>query len=1325
MAAPGAHPFAYNLRREPALDPLAPHSPTDPPASAPNLPTAPAAETSHAAAGRIVDWLRIVRKTARSLLIAQRTGWIVAGTLMAVIIGGFADYFLRAPMQLRLLGLLIASGTLAWCILRFLIPAMRFRPSLTEIALRVEQSGAGKQSGVQGLLASGLELGRAVEGQHTQALAAPVVAHAADTLTKVKAREVFSPRPTLRAVGAGLAAFLLLFGMSVTYPAHTRIGLARMLLPWSSAEWPKRTEIADATHLQHHPLGAALELRAALVRSDRATERTNIAAYFRVLTNGSRGQTRKLLLSPQPSSTDAILADGSATEGTLFERLVEPTGLTSAVPAPRTELAAKTELEYWFESDDDATPPRTILLIDPPAVLRATANVSLPAYAAQMLGAPASTGAQRIDLGAGSDERAAPAPILAGSRISVSFEFNKPLALPTSTDPSTPEGSRWLQSTLGPEASALFTKPETGPAPGATLTSENGGRTWTLSWQHWDSLRLILKPTDEYQISAGEDAAFRFDALKDNPPTASVTAPAEDKSVLATAVVAISGEARDDVALEWVALERQLAAKTPGSESNVPEATPDRVEMVRTLAADQPKEPAEPGAPEAPASIKRLVTTHTLDLSTITGLKPGDELWITALATDAYNLEGQRHEPVRSTIRRLKILSREQLVEQIWNELSSIRRTAIKIDQDQQDIAKAAPPAGPAGADLSARQERTQAGLTERLSRQTQTVKRTQDRIKENGLTDQNVQDVLKNAAEALARAGEQSAKASQDLGDAARQQSKPDSADKAGAPELTKAAEDQKQVRDELANLIDMLDQGEDAFASKRSLERLLDQQKALRDKTGDTGRQTAGKPADQLSPQQQEALEQIAQDQKALADQLRDQVRKMQDRQSKVREKDPAAAEAMEQAAAQSNRDQTPERMEQASKQAQQNQTSSAQQQQTEAIQSMEQMLSKMDQAQKNKDETLKRALAKLMDSLKALIQIQTISIAALNEAAPKGTTDVAALERPMMLHHQNTLGVIEQATAEGGREIGPVVDKIALAAGEMAATVPELRDSHAEPALAHERAALDNLNEALELAQKLQEKAEQKANAAKRAELRAKYEAALKVQVELRDAAQGLVGVEDNRRSRAQARLISDDQAALNETVNKIREETKEILTAKVFVYAHDRLNSLMHSAVGVLTNGSADASVIRNQTAAARVLKSLADALDDRKPPDDPFRKQEDAGGGGQGGSKEQPVVPPAAEIVLLRLMQIEALDLARTAAEAKQPDPSATTDAAKLQTDITDQGRDLIKRLTEKNDGPKPNMPGLKTAPKPGADPAKPTPPSPNAPDKPDGEGGPQ
>jgi hypothetical protein len=1298
-------------------------SPTSAGASQGLTPAAPAQAPVDETARRIADWLRGIRKGARTMLVAQRGGWLVASALLALVFGGFADYFLRAPMELRAVGLVLALGTLGWFVLNSLLPAMRFRPRLTEIALRVEGTKAGEDAKVRGLLASALELGRNAEQLSAPGLAAPVVAQAADRLTGIRTRDVFSPRPTLRGVGAGVAAVLLLMGLSATYPTQTRTGLARMLWPIGHAEWPKRTEIADAMSVEIHPIGAAMEFRALLLRSDRDFNSTNIAAHYRIIEGGSAGPERTALLTVQPQWVETTRADGASVKAPVFERLIEPTGLTATTQSgPRVVAStAKTELEYWFESDDDATAHKRILMVEPPAVVRAAATITLPEYAAKILGAGEASGAaggaggpQKLDLGPGTDERGAPAPILAGSRVQMVIELNKAVPLPEPFDAADGPTQTWLTSTLGPDAVGLFAAGGApgGPDPKATIVAADGGRTWVLSWQHWEAVRLMVKPTDEHQISAGEDAVYRFDALKDNAPTASVTAPLEDKSVLPTAVVELAGEARDDVALSWVSLERQLARKVAGSESPVPEATGDRVEVTKTSAADTARVEGQPGdGGRDTMSVKRLVTTTTLDLSTIEGLQPGDEVWITALAADAYELGGVKHEPVRSSVRKLRILSREQLVEQIWTELSSLRRTVIKIDQDQAEIAKAKPPVGPAGADASARAERAQAGLTERLARQNQAVQRLQQRAKENGLTDQSIADVMKQASEVLAKAGKDSADASKSMGDASREQSQEAAKADAGGKELEKAGEEQQAVRDDLSQLIDMLDQGEDSFASKRSIERMLEQQKALQQRTESQGQQTAGKAPEDLSPEQQAALDKIAQDQKALADALRDAVKKMQERQSKVRDKDPAAAEAMAQAAAQAMRDQTAERMDQASKQAQQNQTSGAQQQQQQAIQSMEQMLDKMQKAQNARDEVLKRALASLIDSIKGLIEVQKISIDALKVATARGTTEIASLERPMILHHQNTLGVMEQAA--GIREAGAVAEAMEKAAAAMAASIPELRDGKGEPALGHEEDAQEKLGEALELAEKLNKKAEERQNDRKRQELRQRYEEAAKAEASIRDSAQGLVGAEDNRRNKAIARGLGDDQTKLKETVDQIRKDTAELANAKVFAFAHDRLGALMDGAAAKLGEGGADAGVVRSQTSAARLLRSLADALDDRKKDEDKFREgqqQQQSGGGGE--SQEQPVVPEAAELVLLRLMQQEALDLARSAADAPQRDEGMVGDAATLQEQIAAQADGLLKRLMKKQAGPPP----VKIGP-PGNDGEKP--------EKPDGEGGPQ
>lgn len=1240
----------------------------------------------------LVRWLSGVRRTAWAMLVSQRVGWVVAGVIGAIVVGGVLDYFLRAPTALRAGGLAGAAALLAVIVWRFILPALRFNPSLTEIALRIERAESGEKPGMSGVLASGLELGTHRDALPAPELASAVVSAAAAQTRGVRALSVFRPGRAIIGVGMGVAAAFGLLGLSATQPELTRIGMARMLWPWGDAEWPKRTGVADATTIAYHPIGSALPLRALLTKTDLPPEqfdRVRLGANYRVITDGVAGPTRRVLLSDQRKQGTAPTSDGGRIDGQVFERLIEPTGLTAAENS-RTALkaAAKIELEYAFETEDDYTPPRRIMLVEPPRVMRATARVELPAYAAAMLGAaggPAETARPEIDLGPGSDERSSPSPILAGSRIVMSIELNKPVAMPGHG--SVEIARAWAEKTLGPDAAAALV-PEAGT--GASWESRAGGSIWELSWRHDRAVRMAVKPTDEYGISSGEESLFRFDVLSDNPPTATITTPSEDKAVLPTAVIELAGEGRDDVGLAWVAMERQLARKVKGSESGVPEAAEERVEFSRVQAAG---DAAASG--ENAGGTKRLIAAATLDLSMLPDLKPGDELWITALAADAYELDGAKHEPVRSTVRKLRIMSRDQLVEQIWSELGGVRRNAIRIDQDQAEAGKQA---AQQGEEAARRAERAQAGLTERMARQAEAIKRMQQRVSENGLTDQSVQQVLRDAKEILDRAGQESAKAAASLNESAKQQSDENAPGDAGAKEREEAQESQQGVRDELTNLMDLLDQGEDTFASKRSLERMIEQQKGLQSRTQQAGQKTTGKSAEQLSQQEKQELDQIAQEQRQLQEQLKDAVKKMQEREQKLRSSDPSAAQAMAQAARKAERNQVADKMEQAAQKTEQNQTNNAQQQQQQAAESMEEMLEELEKANDNRDEVLQRYLLSLIESIDALIQKQEREIAALVER--QATADFSGLDAPMAALHQNTLGVLEEAN-NGPREVAPVAGMIGKAADSMVKAIKGLKASPVveDVVQGHEEDALTKLKEAKQAAERLNKDAQSRQEAKKRSELRGKYQQALKQQTSVRDAAEGIAGQEANRRTRAAARLAGQDQLALKDQLAELRRETKELNDAQVFDFAHKRLEESMTAAAARLNEGEADAGVLRNQAAAARVLKSLVDSLDERKKSKDPFRQADGSGGGGgesgSGAGGKAQVVPPAAEIALLRAMQQEAAEMTRAGAEGganAKPDPAVLADAAKLQKSLGEQASALLKKLTEESDGqPRPQM----------------------------------
>lgn len=1191
----------------------------------------------------------------RLLLTTERLGLLIATALAAVCVLAFADYFLRSPGALRLIVLVAGIGALGWWAWKRVWPALRFSPSLTELALRIERGEAGTQAGLRGVLASGVDLSLQNDRGEHNALAAVVINDAAYGAASLRTSKIVRREGAARSLGL-LAIVAAVIGAAwVASPDLARIGATRVLLPLADVAWPKRTGVVDATAVAVHPLGAALPLRAVLTKSDTAADRTRVAAEYRLINDGAPGPWRNIVLTSQ----DRTLNIQNVGAGTLFERLIEPASFSPADAADRKQAAPTMELEYRFATSDDQTALSRILLVEPPAVSGALLEIIEPEYAR----APGDEGTRTIDLGTGTDERSAPPASLAGSVSRLSIAMNKDVP---GEKLLAELGEAWIAGALGDDVVALLASDQS-----AKLTL--GPRVWTLEWTLSRPVRLGVKVVDEHGIADSEERSFTLDVLQDNPPSAVVVRPDQDKSVLSTATIDLGGEGRDDVGLAWVALEQQIARRPKGSEGAPPEAQgpPETIARTEGRAADS-----------ADAALRQITVTATLDLTTL-DVKPGDEVWITALAADAFALGEARHEPARSLVRKLRIMSREELLEQVWAQLSEIRQGAIRLEKDQRELQQAS---GRPGEQSARQSERAQAGVTERLARQQEAVASLERRLEENAMAEPTLEAILRQSREALQRAGDNSVEAGQSLAEAAQAAAGQEASPEAGAQERTEAQQSQEQVREELGELIEMLDQGQDTWAARRSIEQALEQQRALRERTADAGRRTTGRSADQLTPQERQELGELAQEQEQLAEQTREAIQDMLEREKDMQKQDPAAAQAMAQAARRGEREQVPEKMEQASQQVQQNQTNNAQQQQQQAIEALEQMLNDLEQTARNRDEVLRRVLASLIESLDALIAQQVEELAGLDRA--KATGQFTGLDRGMTRLHANTLGVLDEAN-NGPREIVPVAKLIEEAASAQVGAIGALRRSPVDSgeAQGQEELSLDKLREARALSEKLDREAAQREQNRKKAELKKMYAAALARQIALRDSTQDLAGQELTRRVRNSARLIAEDQQALRNDLAAMPSETRELTEARVFEYAHQRLDELMAAASDRLGQGEPDAAVLRRQTSAARVLQSLIDALDTSRQDDEDFRQQEQdqQGGGGGNQSGQQPLVPPAAELKLLRAMQQEAIEMTRSADEGDPADRTQIAeDATRLQDGIATQARELLDRLAEQN-----------------------------------------
>lgn len=1262
---------------------------------------------ARAAIGPIEARLARLRRVSKAMLVWQRLGWLIAVFVAGGVLVAFTDYVLRMPGWLRGGFLGLGAAISALIILKRVAPAARFAPSLVEFALRVEQSPGGRRAGLEGLLASAVDL-----AQTGGPRAAAVIREAARRATSVGTLELIRPGRMLAATGAAGGIALLVAGLFVGWPSYATIGTMRILAPWADVQWPKRTDVESVTTQRVHPLGSALALRAAILSSAGAVERTRVEARYRIIdAEGQAGPVRRVMLTCQEKIVEAVARDALGRpvveRGTLFERLIEPGSLEPTEPgAGEAGSAARTaQLEYWFTSQDDETVPERVTLVRPPVVVGARAEVTPPAYAAGLVRVEPGSGgggAGGADLGPGNDERATVAGVLPGSRVTLKLKFNKPLA------PLGAEGGGggmgggaagvarrdWLAATVGEQFAALVVD-KAGPGgdgkPGTGFQAVYQGDEWMLAWTVRESLRLAVRPRDQFGIEADGESVYRIEAREDRPPEATVTKPAEDGEALPTATIEVVAEGRDDVGVESVSAEHRLARKPAGSEG----APPEPIAEYASAATAKPSDAGQA------ADGRTVLARGVVDLAAI-GAKAGDELWLTALASDSYELDGVRHEPVRSQVRKIRIISSEQLVEQVWNELAAVRRNAIRLSEQQQALRDAVERRtdGPAAA-------RDQTALSDAAKRQERAVDKLGQRLQENGLKDDDLKSVIDQARGLLEEAQDAAARAGSSLRE--QQDARAGGQEAKAQQARSKAQEEQAKTQDSLENLADLLDKGQDAWSVKRGLEKLLEEQKQVREQTAKLGEQTVGRSLEQLTAQQRQQAGQLSEQQQDLAQKAEDLVAKLQQQAEALKQQDPLTAASLQDAARKAERARLQEQLQQAARQIQQNQQQRATQQQARAEQAIQEMLDQIQQASRSRDEVLQRELASLIESLDALIARQEAELKALEAGVQSGR--LTGLDGRMIALRVNTLAVLEQARSAGRetRDAATLIEGAATAQGD-AISALRAEPPDAGEARTDEQASLEKLKEARKKAEEAKDAAQDRNARRQRAELKKAYRELLDQQIDLRAKTRDVAQMEAGRRQKAAARELSGMQDQLRQRVADLAAKNEDIGKSDVFRFAHDRIEDFTSAATKRLAGGDADTQVLNRQGLAIRALNGLLEALAEQDQKDDEFR--ENQGGGDQNGggqSRPQPAIPRGAELKLLRDQQAQTLDLTRSAAEEK--DSAGVSEAATLQRRLMELARIFLEKAEREAEQRGPGQPGqpapeLKPGPQPQPEPAE-------------------
>ncbi len=1177
---------------------------------------------------QVISQLQGLQRRSRLMLVAQRvsvlTAWALAALLGLIVV----DYLLRFPSAVRLVFLIAGLAAVGYAKWKYLLPAVLFRPSLTQLALRVERV----LPAVTGRLASSVEFASAGIDQ-TSPLAARTVAETQTRLGGGSVTGVINSARTWRDVAILVVAVAATVGLGVGYPSAATTGLRRVFLPYSETKWPARTGVESLTTMQVHPRGQALALRAGVTQG--ATDQ-RIDAHYRLRVDGSYQPWQHIVLTHQAG-------------GNIHERLVDTSG-------------GAEELEVYFTSDDDQTSSQRIELVPPPAIRRASLTITPPEYAAGHVAM------YQAELGQGVDSRAVTeTPSLVGSMISLRFELNKAVPKPPSVD-------------------AVFQWSGSGAGAMEFAVDPADAKVWKLSWPLAGTGTLGVRLTDEYGLSNTEAISYRIEAVEDHPPAVTVTQPQADETVLPSAVVDLQTEARDDVALAKI-----------GIEAHVQNGGRTADEAIGSAAAWE--ESREAGEPIATAKAQlALAGLH---------LKEGDIVLVSGVAKDGYPAD----HTVRSALRRLRVIGETDFATQLRRQLAGVRQNAIRIEAQQAELQDDVNENGmPPGSGLDRAQaqigeriaaQRSSVQDVERLLRQNrlddpqlgQILQQANDLLDAAGRAANKAVEAMekkrpgeastkrpndeaggKEAAKDGKPSGTDSAKGNESPKDSAGKET-PDESSQAGGkpgegkqpqsseqtpdgkPETKQASpksqedrdvvDSQQEVRDELTDLIKLLDRDEDTWVVKKQLESLLKEQAKLEEETASLGEQTIGRKPEDLPEPQRTELDRIAAKQRDLRDEARKMIENMRQRAKAMEKIDSQSAESMRAAADTAEQRQLDKEMENAAQKAQQNQMTSATAAQQSAQSTMERMLNDIENTRRAQAAQLLRKLSSLVESIQRLITVQENELVALGVA--KDVQNYSGLDRSMIRLNQNTQGVAGEARAAGqeARRIARTLDR---AADTQGAAIAAFRAQPVQivEAEAAENRSLDLLKEAKTMAEQVQKKTQEEEVRKRREELMAAYRSFAERQVAVRTETLPLADVPQlDRRQEMEARRLGTAQDEIRTGLNELRDSTSELLDSPVFVHVHRSIDGWSSAVSDLLSKGTVNVDVTDRQQQIADSIGRLIKSLEESTAPPDEFAKeqqnQQQQGGDSPG---QQPLIPPITQLKLLREIQDQVYNLTK-------------------------------------------------------------------------------
>lgn len=857
--------------------------------------------------------------------------------------------------------------------------------------------------------------------------------------------------------------------------------------------------------------------------------------------------------------------------------------------------AVTQDLLFWYVAGDNSTArtPFRLRVVKRPAIVELLATVTPPPYAADRP-------SRVLDLSEGAIE----APIGGSVRIDV-------------------VSSKLLPRDVGDAGGALHF--ESGAVMPLTVDDNDPSRlSCGFDVKEDVSFRVLLRDEAGFENRGAADYAIR--AVADQTPTVTWIEPQSLIEAPPSGSVKLAARVYDDFGVEHFELH---AGRTQGTDWPV---VPLTAHLTTTV------------SPTGVVGVAEYLWTLTS-----LGVNAGDVIVYSGVARDNKSMEDGGGQEGRSAEQRIRIISQVEFEVRLRTDLTQIEsriRQAVLQQAQIYDMTELLD--SPDAVALDRRASRLnesaadQANLTRRVRELSRRVAEVAEQIERNLANEHEMRTRVEQLGEAL------DGVASGALTDAANALSTSAEAVEVAQqrPALQRAMVAQRQGLQQLRGLLrSMADWGQfqGLVAKTRGL---LERQDGLRDQTSQLGRQTLGKMTESLTPDEAVALKRAERMQRQLAEDAEQMLARMKAWTDREGEKDPAGAEAVEQALRAARALDLSRHLDAAAAAIEDNRLAGATIEQKSASQAMRKLLQALQGREQRQLAELRKRLYELADMLATIIEEERALRAASHEAgllAPDAAA-TARLEQEQRRVRRNTQALAGDVSAMSDEdEIAGLVRsaadfmmtaEAALQDGDPSGGTPAQDDALA--ALAEAQAALDartdNVEEAI-MRRSL-------------AQIREQLEAIREGQAQVNE---GIIKVHDalkslGRLGRAQTReaaRLARSQRSLREGVGAVLPELESVV---VFRFAMERVAAQMDEVRQKLSQRAIDATLVVDAERIVSDLDRLIQAAIDTRslPMEEEFVSESGGGDGGSSGPSagQQKPVPTITELLVLKAMQID-------------------------------------------------------------------------------------